>query len=232
MRRIVPALALLGVVAACDPTGNTDITFESAQVRVANLVSDAPSVTVTAGSFEVGSGVAFGTVSSGQLTDVNSREFISTRVSDNFVMGSDSVTMTTGRHYTFYVLGTSTQHKAKFAQDDTTFSAAGTFKLRFVHGSQTNALSGLDLYVSAPSDSLANIDPLVPSLAYAAASPYIPTDTTLRRIRVTLVGQTTTLLDTTLTSAFADSTNITLVVSDPSGGGTPMRLGIVVDKAP
>lgn len=232
MRRIVLTLALPAVVAACDPTGNTNVTSETARVRVANLVSDAPSVSVTADGFTVGSGVAFGAVSSGQLVSVNDQEFISSRVSDNFVMGADSVTMTTGRRYTFYVLGTVAQHAAKFAQDDTTFGAAGTFKLRFVHGSQTNAVSGLDLYVSGASDSLANIDPVVPSLAYAAASPYIVTDTAVRRIRVTQVGQTTTLLDTTLTTAIADSTNITLVVSDKQGGGTPMRLGIIVDKAP
>lgn len=232
MRRIVPSLALLGVVAACDPTGNTNITSESARVRVANLVSDAPSVSVSANGNTVGSGVAFGAVSTAQLVRIDDREFISTRASDNFVMGADSVTMTTGRRYTFYVLGTASQHAAKFAQDDTTFGTAGLFKLRFVHGSQTNALSGLDLYVSGVSDTLANIDPVVPSLAYAAASPYIPTDTAKRRIRVTQVGQTTVLLDTTLTTAIADSTNVTLVVSDKQGGGTPMRLGIIIDKEP
>ena len=232
MRRIVPCLALLGVVAACDPTGNTSITSESASIRVANLVSDAPSISVSASGSNAGSGVAFGAVSNARLVNIDDNAFVSTRTSDNFVMGTDTVIMTTGRHYTFYVLGTASQHAAKFAQDDTTFGTAGSFKLRFVHGSQTNSVSGLDLYVSGVSDTLANIDPVVPSLAYAAASPYIPTDTAKRRIRVTQVGQTTTLLDTTLTTAFADSTNITLVVSDKSGGGAPMRLGIVVDKAP
>src|ERR1043165_9298967 len=128
MRRIVLSLALLGLVAACDPTGNTNITSESAKIRVANLVSDASSVSVSANGNTVGSGVAFGTVSNPRLVRIEDREFISTRASDNFVMGSDSVTMTTGRHYTFYVLGTTSQHAAKFAQDDTTFGTVGFFK--------------------------------------------------------------------------------------------------------
>lgn len=232
MRRIVPSLALLGVVAACDPTGNTNITSATARVRVVNLVSDAPSIGVTANGDIVASGVAFGAVSTTRLVPVDDSEFVSTRVSDALVLGTDGVAMTTKRHYTFYVLGTAAQHAAKLALDDTTFGAAGSFKVRFVHGSQANSAADLDLYVSGVSDTLANIFPLVPALAYAAASPYIPTDTTKRRIRVTLDGQTTTLLDTTLATGFADSTNITLVVSDKSGGGGPMRLGIIVDKAP
>lgn len=232
MRRIVPAIALLGLIGACDPTGNTNITSSSATVRVANLVSDAPTISVSAGGVNIASSVAFGTVSSGKLVSTEDREFISVRNSDNFVMGADSVLMTLGRRYTFYVLGTTSGHAAKFAQDDTTFGAAGNFKLRFVHGSQANALAGLDLYVSLASDSLADISPLVPSLAYGSASPYVTVDTSFKRIRVTLTGQTTALLDTTLSTAISDSTNLTLAVSDKQGGGTPMRLGIVVDKAP
>ncbi|HVX89494.1 MAG TPA: DUF4397 domain-containing protein [Gemmatimonadales bacterium] len=232
MPRIVPALALLGLVAACDPTGNTNFTSISATVRVANLVSDAPSITVSAGGANVASGVTFGTVSGGKLVRTEDQEFITARDNDNFVLGADSVVMTLGRHYTFYVLGTSGAHVARFALDDTTFGAAGSFKLRFVHGSQTNSVADLDLYVSAPADDISALSPVVPSLGYGAASPYIPTDTAFRRIRVTLNGQTTTLLDTTLSTAISDSTNVTLVVSDKQGGGTPMRLGVVVDKAP
>lgn len=233
MRRIVLSLALLGVVAGCDPTGNTGITSNSATVRVANLVADADGISVTAAGANVGSGVAFGAVSLGRLVRVDDQEFITTRNSDNFVIGADSVIMTMGRRYTFYVLGTSADHAVKLAQEDTIFATAGNFKVRFVHGAKAYALNGLDLYVSLASDSLVDISPTIPSLSYAAASPYIPTDTSLKRIRVTQVGITNaTLLDTTLTAAIADSTNITLVVSDKQGGGGPMRLGIVVDKAP
>lgn len=232
MRRIVPVLILFGGVASCDPTGNTDFLSSSATVRVVNLISDAPTITVSAGGVDVAAAVAFGAVSTANLVKTDDDEFTTVRNSDDFVMQLDTVVMTIGRRYTFYALGTSAAKKAKFALDDTTFGAAGVFKFRFVHGAKAQEVQGLDLYISLASDSLADITPLVPSLPYGVASPYVNADTGFTRIRVTQTGLTTTLLDTTLATAFADSNNITIVVSDKSGGGGPMRLGVVVDKAP
>ena len=100
-----------------------------------------------------------------------------------------------------------------------------------IHGVGAQSLQGLDFYLSRTTDSLVDLVPLAPSVAYGAQSAYLPADTAFRRLRLTLTGQTTVLIDTTF-AAIADSSVITLVASDKQGGGPPIRLQVVVDKAP
>lgn len=231
MRRIVPVLALIAGVASCDPTGNI-ITTSTSSVRVVNLVTDTPTLLVRASGITIGTPVAFGAVTDPDLVSTEDSVFALSRTSDNFVIGADTVSMLDGRRYTFYAFGIANDHRFKFATDDTLFGAAGQYKFRFIHGTKTKALQGLDLYVSLASDSLTALTPQITSLGYGLASGYVAADTGFKRIRITVTGTTTTLLDTTLSTAIADSTNLSIVISDKSGGGTPYRLGLVVDNAP
>ena len=232
MRRIVPVLALLGAAAACDPTGNTGITADAANVRLANFLTDSVPVTLSVAGQPVQSNIGFGVPSIYTLVSTDTKLLDLTRTSDAFPIGSDSVNLILGRHYTDYALGIVSASVRKLTTDDTVFAAAGNVKIRFLHGIKAQSTKGIDLYVSGPNDSLPLLTPTVPSLAYGSASPYITVDTALTRVRLTITGQTATIFDSTFATTIADSTVVTLVATDKTGGGAPVRLQVVVDKAP
>jgi len=224
---VLAALAL----GACDPTGNTNISSDAANVRLANFLADTPAVTLNVSGLPLHSNVAFGQPTIYKLVSTNTQALDLTRTSDALAIGSDSATLILGRHYTFYALGIASAFKSKITTDDTVFAAAGSVKVRFLHGVRARSANGIDLYLSLPGDSLDLLTPIVPSLAYGSASAYVPVDTSLTRVRLTLTGQLTTIYDSTF-AASADSTVVTLVATDKIGGGAPVRLQVVVDKAP
>ena len=225
---VLAALAL----GACDPTGNTNISSDAANVRLANFLVDTPTVTLSVTGQPLHINTPFGQPTIYKLVSTNEKQLVLTRTSDALAIGADSVNLILGRHYTYYALGIATAFKGKITVDDTLFAAAGSVKVRFLHGVKAQSTKGIDLYVSLPGDSLALLTPIVPSLAYGSASPYITVDTSLTRVRLTLTGQLTTIFDTTFTAAVADSTVVTLVATDKVGGGAPVRLQVVVDKTP
>ena len=225
---VLAALAL----GACDPTGNTNISSDAANVRLANFLVDTPAVTLSARGLPLHINTPFGQPTIYKLVSTNEKELTLTRTSDAFAIGADSVNLILGRHYTYYALGIASAFKSKLAIDDTVFATAGNVKVRFLHGVRARLANGIDLYVSLPGDTLGLLTPTVPSLSYGSASPYITLDTSLTRVRLTLTGDTTTIFDSTFAAAVADSTVLTLVATDKIGGGAPVRLQVVVDKAP
>jgi len=225
---VLAALAL----GACNPTGNTNISSDAANVRLANFLADTPAVTLSVTGLPLHSNTPFGQPTIYKLVSTNDKELALTRTSDAFLIGADSVTLILGRHYTYYALGIAVAFKSRLAVDDTVFAPAGKVKVRFLHGIKGQATRGIDLYVSLPGDSLNVLTPLVPALAYGSVSPYISVDTSLTRVRLTIAGQTATIFDSTFAASVADSTVVTLVATDKVGGGAPVRLQVVVDKAP
>lgn len=232
-RHHLVALVAALAIGACDPTGNTNISSDAANVRLANFLTDTPLVTLSAGVVPVQSNIAFGAPSIYKLVSTNTQELAVKRSTDATPIGADSVNLILGRHYTYYVLGITTAAKTKFATDDTVFAAAGKVKIRFLHGIKAQSTKGIDLYVSLPGDtSLALLTPIVPSLAYGSASAYVPVDTSLRRVRLTLTGLTSTIFDSTFAAGINDSSVVTIVATDKIGGGAPVRVQVVTDKAP
>ncbi|MEO6068834.1 MAG: DUF4397 domain-containing protein [Gemmatimonadales bacterium] len=225
------ALIALVALAACDPTGNVNITADAANVRLANFVVDATGLTSTVDGLAIHTNIAFGGVGSYQLISVDDSVIVIRQTSDGFLAATDTVLIVNGRHYTFYALGVLSSLRPRFTTDDTVFATAGNIKVRVIHGVGAQSFQGLDFYLSLTSDSLVDLVPLAPSVAYGAQSAYLPADTAFRRLRLTPTGQTTVLVDTTF-AAFADSSVITLVASDKQGGGPPIRLQVVIDKAP
>jgi hypothetical protein len=233
MRRtslLASAAVLLTV--ACDPTGNVGPSSPSAKYRFVNAVADAADATVKENGATIVSSVGFGTVSSSQSISANANILVVTRDSDGFLLGTDTVTAVSGKRYTMFGLGTAGNFTSLVLADDTVFADSGKFKVRFVHGVDDQDGFGLDLYVTASATDISGVTPQVASLQYGAASPYFQNDTSFRRLRVTLAGQTTLLLDTTFAATFPDSQVVTVVASDKFNGGPPPRFTVVVDRAP
>jgi hypothetical protein len=222
------ALALAG----CDPTGNTNISFGAADLRFANFLTDSAVVTLSIGGLAIHSAVPFGEPTPYAAVAIDDQVLDFTRVSDGLAFGSDTVNFIDGRHYTFYALGIASAFKGKLATDDTVFAAAGQVKVRFLHGVKTQFSKGIDLYLSLPTDTLGLLTPIVPSLAYGSASAYVPVDTAFTRLRLTITGDTATVFDSTFAAAIPDSSVVTIVATDKVGGGAPVRVQVVVDKAP
>lgn len=227
-----PAVLAALALAACDPTGNTSISTSSVGVRLADFVVDAPALNLTTGGVLIHGNIAFGQLSGYKLVGVDDSVFVVRRTSDAFLVGTDTFHLIEGRKYTYYALGEVTGFKPRLAVDDTIFAVAGATKIRFIHGVGARALQALDFYVSLTSDSIVDISPLVPALAYGSASPYLSADTGFRRMRITLAGQTTAIFDTTFTTPSTDSAVVTIVATDKQGGGAPVRVQRVVDRTP
>lgn len=226
------ASAAILLTAACDPTGNVMPTAPSTQFRFVNTVSDATGLSVKKNGVAIVSGITFGSVSSFQSIGDEGNILVVARSSDDFLLGTDTLTAISGKHYTMFGLGTVGNFVSLIAADDTVFAAPGNFKVRFVHGVDGQSGFGLDLYVTAVGADISASTPAVASLQYGAVSPYIQNDTSFRRLRVTAAGSTTVILDTTFSGSFPDSQVVTVVASDKVNGGPPPKFTVVIDHAP
>jgi hypothetical protein len=231
MRRIAAATLALAALSACDPTGNV-APVESAYVRFAAFVYNVGgglNVASTTGT-SLTSGLTYGNLSGYKSVSVDTNIFTVTRSSDAFLLGSDTLDPTLNARYTMYMLGTIGGFRSLIAPDDTVLTTAGNVKVRFVHGVSSDSLFGFDLYITTPGADISGITPTIASLTYGAASAYVVSDTGARQLRITHAGLKTIELDTTFTTAIADSQVVTVVAADQPGGGR--RFQRVVDKAP
>ena len=232
MRRIVPAGLLLVTLFACDPTGNLPPGSATADIRVANLVVDVPSIDVVASGGSHINGTAFGEVSAAQPLSSTITSLEARNSSGGATLGTVNVDPVTGRTYTFYALGKVAGFQGVLAQDDTGSATDSTYRLRFVHGLGLRVGQGLDVYLTTPAASLTGLTPNIANILFGVASNYAVADTGLRRIRVTVTGLSTIVFDTTFATHLADSTSFTFALTDSLGGGAPATLHLVTDKAP
>lgn len=232
MRRIVTAGLLLTAVSACDPTGNIPPGANTANIRVANLVVDVPSIDVVSSGGARLNGVAFGVVADPETFNSTTTAFQTRNHSGGAVLGTEAVDLVTNRTYTFYALGQAAGFQAVLATDDTISATDSTYRIRFVHGLGLRVGQGLDVYVTAPATSLSGLAPSITNTPFGAASSYVAADTAFRRVRVTVTGLTTIVFDTTFATSLADSTSFSFVLTDVVGGGAPATLHLVTDKAP
>ena len=232
MRRIVTAGLLIASLASCDPTGNIPPGANTADVRVANLVVDVPSIdVVTSGGTSV-NGTPFGVVADAEAINTLTTSLETRDHGDGTVLGTESVDLIPGRTYTFYALGKLGGFEAVLAADDTGPLSGSTYRLRFVHGLGQHLGQGLDVYLTAPGTSLTGLAPSISNTAFGAASAYVSADTAFRRVRVALTGLPTIVFDTTFATPLADSGSFSFVVTDAAGGGLPATLHLVTDRTP
>jgi hypothetical protein len=230
MRRIAAVVFALAALSSCDPTGNV-VPTNTSQVRFAAFVYDVGGgVNVTTDGVALTTGLLYGSQSAYDNIAVDSTIFTVNRVSDNFLLGSDTLLPVLNARYTMYMLGTIGGFKSLIAPDDTVLADSGKVKLRFVHGVRTDSLFGFDLYITTPGADISGITPNIASLTYGAASTYVVLDTAARQLRVTHAGVKTIELDTTFAGPVADSQVVTVVAADQPGGGR--RLQRVIDRAP
>lgn len=231
MRRIVPFL-LAAVAVGCDPTGHGMPSTDNANVRLANFLVDAGGMSLATQGGTFINGVTFGTTSPYALLPDGQAIFSASQTSNGFLTTTDTVQVVKDRHYTFYLLGKLTSAAGRFPVDDSVLAAAGTYKVRFVHGVGTYSAFGLDFFADTDS-SLVGLTPTYSGLSYGTVGVYVPVDTGIRRLRIVKATTTTpVLLDTTFATPIPSGSVLTMVATNLQGGATPFLLTIVPDTIP
>ena len=85
------------------------------------------------------------------------------------------------------------------------------------------------IYVTGPADDISSATPVIPALVFGAASPYVTVPPGSYRIRITPVGNPSTILVDSGTQNLSAGSVRTLLVTDAPGGGLPTTLSVIVD---
>lgn len=232
MRRILPFVLSAALLSACDPTGNglpagNGVTH----FRFSNYITDAPGINVYNTSGLLISNIGFAGTSLYQSLSPDSSIFTLKQATDAFQLGVDTVVLIADRRYALYGLGKVTALKPLLLANDTLLAAAGTYKIRFIHGVVSYSPFSIDFFDDTTS-SLTGLTPSWPGLSYGTASNYVVVDTGVRRIRLTKGGVPATLLLDTTMAAIPSGAVVTLVATNVAPSTSGYQIHIVTDTTP
>ncbi len=111
--------------------------------------------------------------------------------------------------------------------DDLTAPTAGNVRLRFVDASPSTRL--VDVYITAPGAALPASIPTFSDLTFKTVATYVSLAAGTLRVRVTIAGTTTVLLDVNPFTVTAGQV-LTLVMLDAPAGGPPSILRTLIDR--
>lgn len=197
------------------------------RVRVVHASADAPEVDVSVDGSEVLGDVPFGVGSDylellGDTYNVD----VAASGSGSSVINAD-LTLEPRTDYTVIALNTLAQIEALVLEDDNSAPADGNIKVRLVHGAQSAGL--VDVYVTAPGDSIAGIDPTVSDFAFKDDSGYLEVPAGDYRVRVTVADTKTVAIDTG-TLSFTEGMIRTAIATDPEPDETAFGAILLEDK--
>jgi hypothetical protein len=213
-------LLFTGAVSGQVPSGTS-------WIRVVHAVSDAPAVDVAASGNLVFQGLKFKDFS--EYTPVPPGTYtVEVKLS-----GTDTTAITSGftvqggQAYTFYALGRVAASNLFLmgTGDDVVAPAAGSTKLRVVHGAST--APAVDVYASAPFAPLPS-NPAITSFPFAQGSPYLSVPAGVYQARVTVAGTTTVAIDSGRLPLYS-GTVLTVVALDPTTPGGAFQLLVLPD---
>lgn len=118
------------------------------------------------------------------------------------------------------------QFGALFIPDDLT-PATGQAKFRVVHVAVSPG--PISVYLTTPNADLLSATPIVASLEFGAASPYVAVAPGTYRVRVTPAGVPSTVLVDSGSLTVSVGSIRTLLVTDAPGGGLPTTLSVIGD---
>lgn len=168
--------------------------------------------------------------SSGYL-EVSEGEGIPLRIrTDDDVIPSitESLTIETGKNYTYLVTQEEEAIKGTLLDDDNTKPDPSLFRIRFINAGLTS--SNVDVYITKPNQEIGDKTPIVSDLAFKKSSDYQAIDNGNYRIRITRTGKQKILYDSDEVS-FSEGKVISLIFLEKKGGGSPFRATILEDKS-
>lgn len=196
------------------------------RVRLVNALTSSQSLDLLVDGQSAATGVAFGSASAYASASEGTHQ-LQARASGTGTTLVDFTRSLTNGSFSFIPAPGLGQSGALFLTDDAT-STAGQSRLRVVHVAA--APGAISVYVTAPTADLTSATPVVPSLSFASASPYVGVNAGTYRIRITRAGSPSDVLVDVSNTTLGGATVKTLLLTDASGGGLPPVLSIISDN--
>ena len=230
--RLLPSLAVAALAAtalACDGrTTGTLITgaTNNVRVRLVNGLTSAPAVDLIVDGQVSSTGVGFGNASPYAALGVGSHRLQVRSSTTGTTLVDFTRDLSSAGSFSLIPAAGLGDAGALFITDDLSPST-GQCRIRVVHVAAVRG--AISVYVTAPTADLASSTPIVPVLPFGLASQYVSMAAGTYRVRVTPVGDPSTVLIDTGNLAVANGTVRTLLVTDALGGGVPTTMSVLSD---
>jgi hypothetical protein len=230
-RVVTPIAAAALAVASLACEGRTSGTLVSgptsgARVRLLNALTSTQALDFVVDGQVSSTGVAFGNASPYAPVTIGSHRLQARASTTGTTLVDFTRDFNAQGAFSFIPAPGLSQFGALFIPDDPT-PASGQGKLRVVHVAA--APGTISVYVTSGTADLSSATPVVPILDFGAASSYVAVAPGTYRVRVTPVGNPSTILLDTGNLTLGAGTVRTLLVTDAPGGGLPTMLSIVSD---
>jgi hypothetical protein len=197
-------------------------------LRVVHASSNAPAVDVLLDGTPVLEDVSFGQASGYLAVDSGTRRIQIDPTGTTMPVIDVAPTISAGLAYTILAVDLVAKIKPLLLEDDGTPPAEGAVKVRLVHAA---ALAGrVDAYVTAP-DAPLGLEPAVAGLAFEAHTGYVQIPAGTYRVRVTLAGTRTVVIDTGALTLGSGEVH-TAVALDPAPGKKAFGVLLLSDRTP
>ncbi|MET0520340.1 MAG: DUF4397 domain-containing protein [Burkholderiaceae bacterium] len=206
------ALASASLLVACGGGGGSS----STQVRLLNASVGYPSLALNVDSTTATANVAYATAGAYTSVSTSSSTTIQVQTSTGTTVASTTPTLTGSSNYTLIAYGWAGALKTTLLQETHDAPASGKSDLLVLNLAPD--AGALDVYVTAPTDTLDNATATASAIAGGTSSGYLTNTAGTYRVRVTGAGSKTDLrLD--IPSITLDSAGTSTLLITPSQGG-------------
>lgn len=221
-------LSPIGLTVLTDLSDTPVVLVDDARtrVRVVHASADAPAVDVLVDDATVLDAVPFGVGSSYlELLGGTYNIDVAADVSGAVVIDAD-LNLAAQTDYTVLAVNNLSQIEPLVLVDDNTLPAEGNIKLRLVHAAVNAGL--VDVYITAPGDDIASLEPNISDFAFKADSGYLEVPAGEYQVRITLADTKTVAIDTGALSLTAGIVR-TAVALDPAPSSSEFTALLLVD---
>lgn len=219
---VLAAILSLATVACSDDPVSPP---HEAQVRFVNAAPGSDDVDLRAATTTVATDIDFGSATPDYAIIAPGAVALDARI-DATSLATLQGAFTSGGAYTVVLTKRAAGAALVSFTDDRT-ATSGKAKLRVIHAAPSTG--AVDVYVTAADADLATATPVATAIAVEKATNYLTLDPATRRVRVTLAGTKTVVLDVAGVTLEAGK-NRTILVLDAAAGGTPLRSIALTDR--
>jgi hypothetical protein len=224
---VIP-LAIALAVAGCKIKTINDFPPHPAQVRVMNLMTDAPSIDVTINGSPAFANVAFQSVTGYQNYDNASTSFSVSLSGSSQVLVSFSFPLAGEQPYVLLLYGTTTAPQLTLISEIANPPTNGNIQLSVFNAAQNN--SSVDIYVNAPGTDITTVNPSFGSVTYGGTSFNLAFAPGTYQVQVTTAGTKTVIYDS---GGSALTPNVALsFIMYSAGSGTLINAVVVQSRGP
>jgi len=202
-------VALPLALAGCKINTINSFNASPAQIRVANVVPDAPAIAVTVDGTQSWNGIKFESVTGYQQFTADVHTFGWEVNGTNAELITTPFNIAGQQNYTLLPFGTTSFPALLMLPDVVQDTGNGTASVRFVLAAAGQA--AVDIYVTAPAVLIDNINPTISFLGYGNAGGYTSFPEGSYRTRITVAGTKTIVYDSGVYTLAAHSVSNAII---------------------